>query len=232
MACNGRPVSEADGSAAGPMPFSLLGRVKAREPEAWRELVARYGPQIIVWCRRSGLQPDDAADVTQEVFLAILRYVVGFRPNEPHDGFCTWLRAITKSKIANFFRCRRQVAVRGGLVTQQRLAQLPARPLEEAPSTAHCWPCPECEAMKCTQAGLEVRTWQAFWRVVVDEQPAAVVAQELCMSVHAVYDAKYRVQRQLRQACRNLAPCASGIHDAGDGSTACPGLTTDTQSRA
>jgi len=50
----------------------------------------------------------------------------------------------------------------------------------------------------------EVRTWQAFWRTTVDGQPPAYVADDLQMSVAAVYMAKSRVLRRLRQAIGEL----------------------------
>ena len=37
---------------------------------AWDAFVASYAPAISGWCRRRGLQPADAEDVTQDVLLA------------------------------------------------------------------------------------------------------------------------------------------------------------------
>jgi len=45
-------------------------------------------------------------------------------------------------------------------------------------------------------------TWQAFWRTAVDGRGAAEVAQELGLSVGAVYIAKSRVQARLREQVR------------------------------
>ena len=47
----------------------LLAKVKCREPDAWRRLVELYALLIYRWCRSAGLQPTDAADVSQEVFI-------------------------------------------------------------------------------------------------------------------------------------------------------------------
>jgi RNA polymerase sigma-70 factor (ECF subfamily) len=43
------------------------------------------------------------------------------------------------------------------------------------------------------------RTWQAFWRTAVDDQPAPDVGQELGMSAGAVRVAKCRVLQRLRE---------------------------------
>jgi RNA polymerase sigma-70 factor (ECF subfamily) len=50
----------------------------------------------------------------------------------------------------------------------------------------------------------EDRTWQAFHRAAVEGQPAAALAAELGMSVDAVYQAKARVLRRLREELGNL----------------------------
>jgi RNA polymerase sigma-70 factor, ECF subfamily len=60
--------------------MSLLDRVRAHDPGAWRQLVDLYGPLIGYWCRRSGLQAADVADVTQAVFMSAARQLPDFRP--------------------------------------------------------------------------------------------------------------------------------------------------------
>ena len=50
---------------------SLVDRLKWDDPEGWRRHVRLYGPLIYRWCRRGRLQPEDAADVVQEVFRTV-----------------------------------------------------------------------------------------------------------------------------------------------------------------
>ena len=61
------------------------------------------------------------------------------------------------------------------------------------------------------RAEFEDRTWQAFWRVSVGGESATNVADDLGVSVAAVYKAKSRVLARLRQvlsSCRsNLVKC-------------------------
>jgi DNA-directed RNA polymerase specialized sigma24 family protein len=54
-----------------------------------------------------------------------------------------------------------------------------------------------CEGI---QDEFEEPTWQAFWRVAVEDQSPADVAPVLGLSVNAVYLAKSRVLRRLREA--------------------------------
>lgn len=53
-------------------------------------------------------------------------------------------------------------------------------------------------ALQLIQVEFEYRTWRAFHRVAVDDVSAADVAEELSMSVGAVYKAKSRVMLRLR----------------------------------
>lgn len=61
---------------------SLLSRARLADPEAWRRLTTLYGPLVYRWARQSGMQPDDAADVMQEVFQAVTLNLAKFRPLE------------------------------------------------------------------------------------------------------------------------------------------------------
>lgn len=188
--------------------LSLLGRVRHGEPEAWEKLVDLYGPLVYGWCRQSGLPSDDAADVVQEVFAAVASHVGRFRRDRPGDSWRGWLWTIARNKIIDHFRrLAKQPHAPGGTDAQRRLAQVPAQPPEIVATTGGDSPKgngTEHRALELVRAGVEPRTWQAFWRVVVDEQPVADVAQELGMSVRAVYEAKYRVRRRIRQELEDL----------------------------
>jgi RNA polymerase sigma-70 factor (ECF subfamily) len=54
-------------------------------------------------------------------------------------------------------------------------------------------------ALGLIQAEFEARSWQAFWRVVVDGRTPQEVAEELSMSPVAVRIAKCRILQRLRQ---------------------------------
>ena len=54
------------------------------------------------------------------------------------------------------------------------------------------------------RAEFENRTWEAFWRTAVEGHAPAHVAEDLGMSVPAVYKAKSRVLRRLRQELDEL----------------------------
>ena len=186
---------------------SLLQRIKAQQPEAWRQLVRLFGPVVYGWCRHSGLQPADAGDVTQETFRAVMTGVQNFRRDRPGDSFRGWLWTITRSRVQDHFRRRQgRPAAEGGTDAQQQMQQIPDHPPESTTSEgsgaaggglAHC-------GLEQVRAEFEGRTWQAFWRTTVDQQPAAAVADELGMTPAAVYKAKSRIMRRIRQELGDL----------------------------
>ena len=102
---------------------SLLGRVQANEPDAWERLVNLYAPLVLHWCRGGGLQDQDAADVFQEVFKAVIVYVGSFRKEREGDTFRGWLRRITQNKLRDYFRgLGREARGVGGSSIQLRFA--------------------------------------------------------------------------------------------------------------
>jgi RNA polymerase sigma-70 factor (ECF subfamily) len=171
------------------------------EPVAWERLVRLYSPLVYTWCRRVQLQPTDAEEVGQEVFLTIARTIKDFRLELPGDSFLGWVRAIAKSKIIDFFRRRRRGPVaEGGSNGQHRLDGAadpdcldgdPAALRQEKQLLVR-------RALELIQCEFETKTWQAFLLQVQDEKSGAETAAQLGMTVNAVYLARVRVQRRLR----------------------------------
>ena len=186
--------------------FTLLERVKLRRSEAWRRLVELYGPVVYRWCRRSDIAPEDAADIVQEVFVAVAQHIDGFESRTGQGGFRAWLGTITRNKIYDLYR-REQGRARGhgGTDAQQQLAQIPAFS-EASEVTDH----PDDgrlisrRALELVRTEFENRTWEAFQRAVMGGQHPAHIAEDLGMSVNAVYKAKSRVLRRLRQELGEL----------------------------
>jgi RNA polymerase sigma-70 factor (ECF subfamily) len=196
----------ADGSSTSTS-TSLLERAKANDTQAWQRLVKLYGPTVYGWALRAHLSPEDAEDVGQEVFVAVSRNLAQFHRDRPGDSFRGWLWTITNRKICDFKRKGRcRISAAGGTAVQEQLAQLPEPESSDAP------PAPASgelqglygRAMALIQAEFEERTWKAFLRVTVEHQPPADVAAELGMSLGAVYIAKSRVLKRLREEFRDL----------------------------
>ncbi len=177
---------------------SMLERARTGDTEAWRRLSDLYSPLIYRWCRQFDLQAADAADVAQDVFAAVLASLKAYHRDRPGDSFRGWLWTITRNKVRDHLRRRQgQPQAEGGTEAQERLVRVPARePEASAPDQDNSL---EHRAVELIRAGVEERTWRAFWLVTVEKRDATAVAEQLGISLQAVYDAKYRVRRRIRQ---------------------------------
>jgi RNA polymerase sigma-70 factor (ECF subfamily) len=186
---------------------SLLDRLRADDADAWRRLVHLYSPLVFAWARRSGLPASDVDDVMQEVFRAVALHIGQFRRDRAGDSFRGWLWTITRNKLRDHFRkhADQPVAV-GGSTMHGRLLEVPeAEPPPEDASAADSPGALVHRALDLIRRDFEESTWQAFWQVAVDNKPAGDVARALGLSVFAVYQAKYRVTRRLRDELNGLA---------------------------
>jgi RNA polymerase sigma-70 factor (ECF subfamily) len=178
---------------------TLLERVRQQQPEAWERFTRLYGPLVYRWCTTNGLQASDAADVVQEVFHAVFQGIARFQRQNPGESVRGWLWTITRNKICDHFRrlANEPAATGGSEATQwlDRSAALPEtadEPVERVGAElVH-------RALGLLQTDFETKTWQAFWAMAVDGEPASEAAKRLQMTVAAVYKAKSRVLHRLR----------------------------------
>jgi RNA polymerase sigma-70 factor (ECF subfamily) len=184
--------------------MSLLERVRGDDQAAWVRLVKLYEPVLDRWCQRAGLQLADAADVKQEVFAAVTRAIGEFRRNRPGDSFRGWLYTITRNKIRDRLRKLNEVGA-GGSDAQIRLSLIPADDSDhEPPADSDDERMLYLHAVEIIRSEFEPKTWNAFWRVTVDGHSAADVAAELGVTPNAVYLARSRVLRRLREEFGDL----------------------------
>jgi RNA polymerase sigma-70 factor, ECF subfamily len=194
---------------------SLLLRACGGEAIAWQRVVQIYGPLVYSWARKTGLQPQDAADVTQETFLAISTRLAQFRADRPGATFRGWLRTIARNKAADLVR--QQVGkpkVRGGTVNLIALEALRDGSEDAAQEASSVSDSIDDDArdkqavirriMSILRGSFEKNTWQAFWRMAVDGCSPDEVAIELGMSRWAVYKARARVLQKLRDELAGL----------------------------
>src|SRR5439155_24660629 len=88
--------------------FSLLDRLCRRpDAEAWDRLVQLYTPVLHAWLRRyEVLSRADAADLVQDVLLAVAKEMPAFRPAAERGAFRAWLRTILVNRLRTFWRAR------------------------------------------------------------------------------------------------------------------------------
>jgi RNA polymerase sigma-70 factor (ECF subfamily) len=182
-------------------PVSLLERLRQPgEQAAWERFVKLYTPLLWQWVRRLGSHGQDADDVVQEVFTVLVQKMPEFQ-YDPDKRFRGWLWTVTANKVREKQR-RQQVAVPGA--GQDALAEAAGPDGAEAVSEAEYQQYVVRRALQLMQAEFQPTTWKAFWECVVTDRPGGEVAAELGLSIDAVYAAKSRVLRRLRQELAGL----------------------------
>jgi RNA polymerase sigma-70 factor (ECF subfamily) len=88
-----------------------IGRCRAGDMTAWRQLYEQHLPLVHRLAQRMGVAPRDMADVCQEVFFRVYRKLGSFRGEAQ---FSTWLFRITLNEIA---RAGRANSLRGALAS-------------------------------------------------------------------------------------------------------------------
>lgn len=180
---------------------SLLARLKGgRDDRAWGELVELYAPLVYFWCRRADVPEQDAADVVQDVFRAVVAGIGKFRRDRPSDTFRGWLRTITRNCATDYYRRRAHVPVAvGGTEAQRRAEQVVEGREREDDEEQRAEHALFRRALEAIRPQFDPTTWQAFWRVVVDGLSAAEAGAELGMRAGTVRVAKSRVLQRLRR---------------------------------
>jgi RNA polymerase sigma-70 factor (ECF subfamily) len=186
---------------------SLLARLgDPQDRAAWQEFVKLYGGLVYGFVRQRGLQDADAADLTQEVFLAVAQRMGRWQYDPRQGTFRGWLFGLIRHKLARFLQHRAgQPVGSGDSNAQQALAQQPGPDgdLEAA------WE-REFQQHLFRLAAERVRdrfaptTWQAFWQTAVEGKSGQETAAGLGMSVGAVYVARSRVLARIAEEVRQM----------------------------
>ena len=166
---------------------------------AWAQFTQRYGRKIYAWCRQWDLQEADAEDVTQTVLLTLAERMRHF-DYDPAGSFRGWLRTVTLNAWRKLAAGQHRAGAGSGDSVVDRLLQTVAArddlvaKLEE-----------EFDRELLEQATVRVRlrveprTWDAFRLVALEGHSGAEAAARLGMKVAAVFVAKGRVQKMLRE---------------------------------
>jgi RNA polymerase sigma-70 factor (ECF subfamily) len=176
-----------------------------QDADAWRELVALYGPLVYQFARKRGLQDADAADLTQIVFQELTRAVPRLDYDRRRGTFRGWLLAVVRNQLHNLARRKQTPPGTGDTGVQDLLEQQPERESDEAALWEEEYQRRRFEwAAERVRPGFAESTWQAFWQTAVEGRSAREAAEVLGMTVGAVYTAKSRVLDRVRQEIQQL----------------------------
>jgi len=185
---------------------SLLIRARNGETNAWKDLTDLYRPLIIGWLNRQGVPAADLEDLSQDVLLSVVKHLPQFQHSGNRGAFRSWLRTIVCSRTADYWRAiDAGTRARGGSGATAALQQIadPDSELNRQWDEEHDRYVLNC-LLDLVEEEFEPVTLKAFRRLALDGVSGAQAAQELGLSVAAVYVSKSRVLARIRQDAEGL----------------------------
>jgi RNA polymerase sigma-70 factor (ECF subfamily) len=188
-------------------PLSLLARVRNEgQPIDWDRLLQLYSPLLRSWLQSHPLQGADVDDLLQDILAVLVQKLPQFtHPGRP-GAFRSWLRAILVHRLRWYWREKLR---KPGRIGQEDAEQFLTR-LEQADSDlAQRWDAEHdrhvvARLLELIRPEFTESTWQAFQGYVLEERPLTEVAAELGLTPNAVYIARTRVFRRLREEAAGL----------------------------
>ena len=203
---------------------SLLDRLKDwDDQESWRDFFDTYWRLIHATALKAGLTDSEAQEVVQEVMIAAAKKMPEFTYDPGKDSLKGWLLSVTRWKVADQFRKRRDVG-EASRETHAAAGGTPALPDDDTARTATVERVPDPRG-----ADLEA-IWNVEWRSnllraalaraksrvnpahyemyhlhVVQGLSPRDTARALGVSTAAVYLAKHRVGRLVKAELRRLS---------------------------
>jgi RNA polymerase sigma-70 factor (ECF subfamily) len=96
---------------------TIIARAKAGDGRAFEQLLDRYETTVFNAAYRMVLNHEDAADITQTVFLKVYRYLDSY---DPGRKFFSWIYRIAVNESINHLRRNRpEVALEGDFVSPE-----------------------------------------------------------------------------------------------------------------
>lgn len=179
---------------------SLLFRLRTREDSAaWTRFVRLYSPLIQHWVGQFKIESHCADDLVQEIFVTLLGKV-SFLAHRRPDSFRGWLRTVTMNRCRDHFRKLDQKSYAQALETIELAIADPQDQRIEAEYRLFVAE----SALRLMQEYFSQTTWQACWQHVVEGKSAQEIATALEISPNAVYLARARVMKRLREELAGL----------------------------
>lgn len=198
-----------------PTRTSLISRLKDwDDQESWKEFFDVYWKMLYSVARRSGLKEADAHDVVQETIVSIAKAMPNFRYDASVGSFKSWLMRIIRRRLIDFYRKR-------GHDAQQHGINEPVAATDGATDTMGRIPDPAGDQIGAIyeeewqqhifQAALErvkqevaYEQFQMFDCYALKGWPVEQVAKSLNTTVSAVYNAKHRVSRLVKDYAQRM----------------------------
>lgn len=187
---------------------SFLDRLRDwKDAGSWHRFLLDYGRLIRGLAGRAGLSGAEADDVLQETLVAVARKMPGFVYQPERCTFESWIRHVTRCRIADALRRRRRDAGleqlpstgtgdAAALADRQGPAVLPG----EDSAWDDAWRRNLLDqALQRLQLRVSPEHFQIFHLAVIEEVRGAEVGRLLGVSVAKVYVVRHRLTALLKQ---------------------------------
>jgi RNA polymerase sigma-70 factor (ECF subfamily) len=185
---------------------TLLVRIRdVRDREAWERFVDLYAPLVYGFLRKRGLQDADSADLTQDVLRQVSERAKNWEYDPQRGTFRGWLFTVVQNRLTDHWRKEGKREQGSGDTGDQK--QINEIPHDQDGSSV--WDIDYERqlfhyAAKIVKQDFTPVTWQAFWFTAVEGQSGSDVSKQLDLSVAAVYLAKGRVMKRLKDQVKLL----------------------------
>ncbi len=181
----------------------LAGLCDSGNDRVWSDFARRYGPILVGFARRLGLEENDAADVSQETLIRFVQEYRAGKYDRSRGRLRSWLLSIARTRVAAVYRARAARHEQQGVTA--------AVDLSDEHTLTQIWSDERrqvilrtaFEQLRTTTKTNE-KTIRAFELLVQGGCPPQVVAEDLGMSIEDVYRAKSRVAQSLREIVSRL----------------------------
>jgi RNA polymerase sigma-70 factor (ECF subfamily) len=168
---------------------------------AWTSFVGRFRDPIVRFAIGLGVSDAQAQDVAQETLAAFAESMRSGRYDRERGRLRSWLFGIAHKQVLKERHRgrRREVAIGGDAEIESALADAPDEKTAGDTWNHHWEQFVLREALAQVRREFRPESVRAFERVTRDDGAPQQVAAELGMTVKAVYNAKHRILKRLRE---------------------------------
>ncbi len=183
----------------------LLGLQDAGNDVTWSAFVQRYRPVLVAFGKRLGLSHDTAMDAAQEALMTFLDSYLAGKYTREKGRLRSWLFGIAKNSVRRQWR----KAPREQQVAENDGSTVFVNKIADDHSISEAWEDEWRQAVlnSCLdelRKTCEPHTMRAFELYVLNEWPADKVASEVGISRDAVFQAKRRLMKKMREMLESL----------------------------
>lgn len=161
-------------------------------------------PLIFGFCMKRGLKQTDAADVAQEVMRSISLALKKGQYDPDRGKFRAWLFTSVRNAISTYYRKLARVPLTPGETTlMENVNSTPGddehlKWERDYQSQLLAW------AIEKIRPEFADRVWRAFEATAIEDLPAKVISKEISMTPNAVWVARHRVMKRLKEKVHSI----------------------------